>query len=115
MSQHRRISCAFGTLKAAAGRPASKLTDGLASCLYTAGNGQQAIFHTSVHTYNDFLYDNSSSTSNTTTFSLQVPATAGLVRNRVIKTRRGYWRIRHFQAADLLAVADLQVSSVQDC
>jgi hypothetical protein len=31
------------------------------------------------------------------------------VRSRVVKNRRGYWRIRHFQPADLHAVADLQV------
>jgi hypothetical protein len=34
---------------------------------------------------------------------------AGLVRTRVVKNRRGYWRIRHFQPTDLHAVADLQV------
>lgn len=42
--------------------------------------------------------------------ALQAPGTAGLVRSRVVKNRRGYWRIRHFQPTDLTAVADLQAS-----
>ncbi|KAF6265841.1 acyl-CoA N-acyltransferase [Scenedesmus sp. NREL 46B-D3] len=39
---------------------------------------------------------------------------AGLVRSRVVKNRRGYWRIRHFQSTDLHAVADLQAAAFHE-
>jgi hypothetical protein len=38
------------------------------------------------------------------------PASAGsLVRNRVVKNKKGLFRIRHLQDIDLLPVAQLQV------
>jgi len=39
-----------------------------------------------------------------------VAAQAGLVKNRVVKNRKGLFRIRHLQESDLLPVAQLQVS-----
>ncbi|WIA31899.1 hypothetical protein OEZ86_002760 [Tetradesmus obliquus] len=39
---------------------------------------------------------------------------AGLVRSRVVRNRRGYWRIRHFQPTDLYAVADLQAAAFHE-
>eukprot|EP00879_Flechtneria_rotunda_P001905 GHRR01002078.1.p1 GENE.GHRR01002078.1~~GHRR01002078.1.p1 ORF type:complete len:348 (+),score=117.71 GHRR01002078.1:1513-2556(+) len=39
------------------------------------------------------------------------PTIGGLVHNRVVRTQRGYWRIRHYQPSDFYAVADLQTAA----